>query len=164
MSPLYLHDGKLLVENNAVATSQNCCCDNGSSSSSSSSICDCYQLNYLFTINDCGGSPQNYVGSVRLTSGGIVCYDDNINVVAATKTSLTFGAVCAPSLTIICGDSITTIIISSAGNAVDVIQVPGNVCCGFVVNDTWSFPDHDLGLTLDLNNVGPCDCSGYTNV
>jgi len=171
VSPLYLHLGKLLTRNNKLATSQSCCClssssssslPSSSSSSSSSSQCqDCYKVDYVFDVDNCGGSPITHTGSFLINSNGIICYNDP-DVFYATYNTLLFNDICSSYINIICNSTITQITLGGFPKDPESVSIPGSVCCGEVLgNHNLSFDNRSISLTISLANTGDCDCSGY---
>lgn len=177
MSPLFSYNGLLLAASGALAASESCCCDDG---------CKCYKVDYTWSIEDC----QTLSGSF-LWQNGIKCYDIS-STVSVSSTLIDYGSLCteiedpnpAFSYTSILfdngagecdpesGPGLLTIVLTIDGaiSKLDLLQLPGNICCDdFIGTFTYSqgvdfFWEHSFSMTISVNNNGTCNCSGYTPV
>jgi len=185
VSPLYLHNNKLIVVGGSLGASRNCCCENSSSSSSSSTsngsdyyfnslssnqACnDCYKIDYVWNLKYCPpfGDPDFtiFTGSILLNQAGIVCY--NGDATTGDAYGVVFENVCGEgsvSLYILCGSETTTIYTFGTYYPFPYF-IPGNLCCGGGVG-SYSFSENSeyetLSISVSVANSGSCDCSGYT--
>jgi hypothetical protein len=64
MSPIYLYNGKILTENNAIAVSEDCCCDEPTDEPPDVGGCQDQCQNYLILV--LGGEPYpGFIGEIE---------------------------------------------------------------------------------------------------